>query len=246
MLQNYLACGEKPEERADFFSLNVYEWCGVSDYKQSGYAMLQKNASDYNIPLFVSETGCREPRPRLFADQAAILGKEMHDTWSGTIVYEWIEETNNYGLISYGEFPTTIWISSLINEAGPKVDPKVSTDALEGFPRSGTPTPISPDFFNLQKQWATLTPSGIKLSDYSATKLPAPACPAPTVSGWDVDGDVPLPSLGQRLTRTITSQTAATAASPSATGKGTAPMGREVARMGFGLVGVMIGFIVWL
>lgn len=115
MLQNYLACGEKVEERADFFSLNVYEWCGVSDYKTSGYAMLQKNASDYNIPLFVSETGCRKPRPRLFADQAAILGEEMQDTWSGTMVYEWIEETNNYGLISYGTFAATLWISSLIN-----------------------------------------------------------------------------------------------------------------------------------
>lgn len=250
MLQNYFACGDKIEERADFFSLNVYEWCGVSDYKESGYAMLQQNASDYNIPIFISETGCRKPRPRLFADQAAILGKDMQDTWSGAIVYEWIEETNNYGLISYGRFGTLPWISPLISEAGPKVDPKVSTDALEGFPRSGTPTPISPDFFNLKSQWATLTPSGVKLSDYSATKLPAPACPTPTVSGWEVDGNVPLPSLGQRLTRTTPtglSPTSGTkAASPSATGSGTATVGREVARMGLGLVGVMIGFIVWL
>lgn len=104
MLQNYLACGEKAEERADFFSLNVYEWCGDSSYDESGYAMLQKNASSYNIPIFVSETGCRKPRPRLFGDQAAILGEKMRDTWSGTMVYEWIEETNNYGLISYGRF----------------------------------------------------------------------------------------------------------------------------------------------
>lgn len=102
MLQNYLACGKKEAESADFFSLNVYEWCGESGYDQSGYAMLQKNASDYNIPLFVSETGCRVPKPRLFDDQAAILGDKMSDTWSGTIVYEWIAEENDYGLISYG------------------------------------------------------------------------------------------------------------------------------------------------
>ena len=228
----------------------MYEWCGESGYEESGYSDLQKNASDYNIPIFVSETGCRKPRPRLFADQAAILGKEMLDTWSGTIVYEWIEETNNYGLINYGRFSLAPKLSLLMNVAGPKVDPKVSTDALEGFQRSGTPTPISPDFFNLQKQWKTLAPTGIKLSDYSATKLPAPACPTPTVSGWDVDGDVPLPSLGQRLTRSSTSSPTGdatqSAASASATGGGTATVGREVVSMGFGLAGVMIGFIVWL
>lgn len=102
VLQNYFACGDKDAERADFFSLNVYEWCGESSYDGSGYAMLQKNASDYNLPLFVSETGCRIPQPRLFDDQAAILGNKMSDTWSGTIVYEWITEENDYGLISYG------------------------------------------------------------------------------------------------------------------------------------------------
>lgn len=133
------------------------------------------------------------------------------------------------------------------------MDPKVNTDALEGFQRSGTPTPISPDFFNLQTQWATLSPSGIKLSDYSDTKRPAPACPTPTVSGWEVDGDVALPSLGQQLTRTSVStptsdatQSVASAASASATGRGKATVGREVASMSFGLIGVMMGFIVWL
>lgn len=27
---------------------------------------------------------------------------QMADAWSGAIIYEWIEETNNYGLIEYG------------------------------------------------------------------------------------------------------------------------------------------------
>lgn len=108
VLQNYLACGDKDAERADFFSLNVYEWCGESSYEVSGYSMLQQNASDYNLPLFVSETGCRIPKPRRFDDQAAILGRNMSDTWSGTIVYEWISEENDYGLISYGIIIDTI------------------------------------------------------------------------------------------------------------------------------------------
>lgn len=225
----------------------------MSDYEGSGYSMLQQNASDLNIPIFVSETGCRKPRPRLFADQASILGKDMEDTWSGAIVYEWIEEVNNYGLINYGTVAIPIdELLSLISTLGPKVDPQKDPNALDGYLRSGTPTPISPDYNNLKSQWATLSPSGVKLSDYSATKKPPP-CPTSTLSGWEVNGDVSLPTLGQVLDRTTGSSAASqaatatkSAASASTTGKGVATVGREVAGMAIGLVGVMLGFVVWL
>ena len=245
MLQNYLACGTETSINAEFFSLNAYEWCGISDYKTSGYVMLQQNASDYNIPIFFSETGCREPAPRLFEDQASIFGGDMADTWSGAIVYEWIEETNDYGLISYG----------------PKVDPMSSTEALEGYPRSGTPSPVSPDFSNLQNQWATLTPTGVKLSDYtkSTGKLSPPACPTSTADGWVVNGNAPLPRLGETLAPAATAsggQTGVSAASASASSTGGAMPGmrggnmmqggNEVMGMGLGLMGVMLGFVVWL
>ncbi|KAI4188613.1 MAG: hypothetical protein LQ346_005276 [Caloplaca aetnensis] len=238
MLQNYLACGEDDAERAEFYSLNVYEWCGVSSYDGSGYSELEKNATGYNVPIFVSETGCREPRPRLFTDQSAILGPEMAGTWSGAIVYEWIEETNNYGLISYG----------------PKVDPQVSTDALEGYPRSGTPSSMSPDYGNLKSQWATLNPTGVKLSAYSASaSITPPACPTSTAGGWIVNGNARLPSLGQTLDSAATASGAtptatgiAPKASASATGGGTITGGKEVTGMVLGLLGVMLGFVVYL
>ena len=101
MLQNYMACGNAADV-SDFFSLNVYEWCGDSSYEVSGYSMLEQNATNLNIPIFISETGCRTPPPRLFTDQASIFGQNMSNTWSGAIIYEWIEEANKYGLISYG------------------------------------------------------------------------------------------------------------------------------------------------
>ena len=81
MLQNYLACpspeseGSKAMTTADFVAINVYEWCGQSTFMKSGYVDLVKNSSDIQIPIFISETGCREPRPRLFEDQASVLGK---------------------------------------------------------------------------------------------------------------------------------------------------------------------------
>ncbi|KAL9597248.1 MAG: hypothetical protein Q9179_004331 [Wetmoreana sp. 5 TL-2023] len=238
MLQNYLACGDNDGERADFYSLNVYEWCGDSSYDGSGYSQLEKNATGYNIPIFISETGCREPRPRLFTDQSAIFGPDMSDTWSGAIVYEWIQEANDYGLINYG----------------PMVDPNVSTDALDGYPRSGTATTQSPDYGNLKSQWATLSPTGVKLSAYSASaRIAPPACPTSTAGGWIVNGNASLPSVGQTLDAaatasgaTPTSTGAASKASASATGGGTITGSRAVAGMGLGLLGVMVGFTIWL
>lgn len=189
MLQNYLACAKDPADRLDFFSLNAYEWCGVSGYVQSGYSQLQQNASGYPIPIFFSETGCNAARPRTFDDQAAIFGEHMVDTWSGSMIYEWIEEVNDYGLVSYGP-------------PGPKNAPP--TDLVyDGFTRKGVPTPVSPDFYNLKTQWATLSPTGVALSDYvqSTSTIKPPECPAFTAGAWEVDPSSPLPTLGQKYTK---------------------------------------------
>lgn len=207
-LQNYLACGDNSSEAVDFYSLNAYEWCGSeSSYTTSGYDMLQKNVTSYNIPIFLSETGCNVPEPRLFSDQSAILGEEMTPNWSGAIIYEWIQEANNYGLVSYG----------------PYVDPASNTAAPpDGYTRSGTPIPISPDWTNLSKQWKTLNPTGVKSSAYKPSNS-APSCPAYTASLWEVNGNVKLPSLGQTYDAAIMSSlTAGTAAASGGSGSSSA------------------------
>lgn len=220
----------------------------------SGYSQLNANVTDYNIPIFFSETGCNTPTPRTFDDQAAIFGDDMNPYWSGAIIYEWLEEANDYGLISYG--PSTV---------------ATATNAPDGFTRTGTPTPISPDFDNLSNHWATLTPTGVSASAYSASNS-APSCPAFTSSLWEVNGDVALPTLGQtygaEVSSSITAGTAASSgatatgsssrsgsgtASGSATGSaasasqtGMASPSKKIAGMSAGLVGVMLGFIWWL
>ena len=105
MLQDYLVCRGNASERVDFFSLNSYEWCGTqTSYEMSGYLALQQSFDNYPAPVFFSETGCITVPPRDFADQTAIFGSKMSGTWSGAIIYEWIQELNAYGLISYGPF----------------------------------------------------------------------------------------------------------------------------------------------
>ena len=244
MLQNYLACGPDPKQAADFYSLNVYEWCGQSSFDGSGYKDLVANASGLQIPIFISETGCHVPEPRTFDDQDSILGPDMDNEWSGAIVYEWIEEANNYGLISYG----------------PSVDPASNTAALDGYTRSGTPSPVTPDFSNLKKHWATLHPTGVALSSYSAqaSTLSPIACPATTPNGWIVNPTAILPSLGETLNKAATStgglETGAPA-KPTGTAKKGAGVavkpnlmvgGNEVMGMGVGLVGVLFGVMLWL
>lgn len=244
------------------FGLNAYEWCGNSvDYMTSGYKHLNEMTQGYPVPIFFSETGCNQPMPRSFADQAAIFGPQMSDTWSGAIIYEWIQEENNYGLIHYG-------------------NPSAGQGA---FLRSGTPTPVQPDFSNLASQWAAVTPSSIAEAAYSPSLTQRP-CPAVTPDTWPVDGNVPLPAIQAAVSSTILSGgiggvlvttatvvqatgatsapatsapasnrastsagSAASAASPSTTaGSGASSGSRELTGMSMGLVSVMLAFVWWL
>ena len=239
MLQDYLTCGGNSSENIDFFALNSYEWCGEVTYETSGYVNLQNMAVDFPVPIFFSETGCNTPKPRTFADQAAIFGKEMVDDWSGSLIYEWIQEANDYGLISYG----------------PSVAATATGSDIEGgYSRKGTPTPISPDFNNLKSQWATISPTGVIKSDYTPS-LSTRACPTSTPSGWLVDGNVALPTLGETFkgsytsTPTVDPATVSTATGASASASSTenpASPNKEITGMGAGLVGVMLVFTFWL
>ncbi|KAK8087077.1 glycolipid anchored surface protein [Apiospora phragmitis] len=236
MLQEYLTCGGNAADNVDFFGLNSYEWCDPANYQTSGYAALQVNASDFPVPIFFSETGCNVPGPRLFDDQAAIFGPDMVKSWSGAIIYEWIHEANNYGLISYG----------------PKVDPTVTGANIEGgFTVKGKPTPVSPDFDNLKSQWKAITPTGVARSEYDAKSVSTRECPKATSGGWLVDGNVAVPTLGATLTGSSYSKVPSATGSPDAaqptdTKKNAVSGSNEIAGMAAGLAGVMVIFTFWL
>ncbi|KAI7887549.1 hypothetical protein K492DRAFT_217546 [Lichtheimia hyalospora FSU 10163] len=97
-IKDYFACGDE-EEQADFFGVNMYEWCGRSSFQKSGYAERTKEFTGYTKPVFMSEYGCNLVTPRPFTEVEAIYGPEMTGVWSGGVVYEWSQEQNNYGLV---------------------------------------------------------------------------------------------------------------------------------------------------
>lgn len=99
-LAQYFACGEIC---ADFYGINMYEWCGYSSFGTSGYKERTEEFEDYPLPIFFSEFGCNLVRPRPFTEVAALFGSKMSKTWSGGLAYMYYEEENSYGVVKVDE-----------------------------------------------------------------------------------------------------------------------------------------------
>lgn len=97
-LAEYFNCGANAT-RTDFYAFNTYEWCGQSSYTESGYSQLVAGFSNYSAPLFFSEYGCNLVMPRAFTEVAAIYSTEMTAVFSGGLVYEYSQESSDYGLV---------------------------------------------------------------------------------------------------------------------------------------------------
>ncbi|KAK0311505.1 Glycolipid anchored surface protein 4 precursor [Friedmanniomyces endolithicus] len=99
----YLQCndgnGSNDTSRSDFFGLNSYSWCGnQSSFTISGYNVLLETFSNTTIPVFLSEYGCNDPTPRAFDEVIALYGSQM-TTLSGGLVYQYTQDTADYGLV---------------------------------------------------------------------------------------------------------------------------------------------------
>lgn len=97
----YLGCelDNSTYSKMDFFGLNDYEWCGDSSYTESGYDKLVTDFAGTDIPVFFSEYGCNNIKPRTFTNVPVLYGDEMEGL-SGGLAYEYSEETDAYGVVS--------------------------------------------------------------------------------------------------------------------------------------------------
>lgn len=84
---------------SDLFGLNSYSWCGPATFEEAGYDDLVEFFNKTSIPVFMSEYGCREIRPRIFEEVGGIYSDEMTGFFSGGVVYEYTQEENDYGLV---------------------------------------------------------------------------------------------------------------------------------------------------
>lgn len=99
-IASYFNCGPS-QDSVDYFGYNIYSWCGDSNFEASGYNRLIEFFKTYSVPVFFAEYGCNLPngaKGRTFTETTALYTDNMTDVVSGGIVYEYFQETNDYGM----------------------------------------------------------------------------------------------------------------------------------------------------
>jgi hypothetical protein len=158
----YFNCGDVADQ-IDFWGYNIYEWCGESNYVESGYADRTAEFEGYSVPAFFAEYGCNTQgggaAGRMFTEVGALYGENMTGVFSGGIVYEYFEEANDYGLVS--------------------VD--------------GTSASTLADYNAFSTQIHAVSPTGVNSASYTPTNTLGQACPTLGVNWSAVATPLPPP-----------------------------------------------------
>lgn len=142
----YFNCGPTADQ-IDFWGYNIYEWCGNSNYIQSGYDQRTAEFANYSVPAFFAEYGCNTQgggaAGREFTEVQALYGVNMSEVFSGGFVYEYFQEENDYGLVTV----------------------------------SGSSVSTLADFNAWSTQIHSVSPTPINSASYSPTNTAGQACP---------------------------------------------------------------------
>ena len=97
---NYFNCGSS-EDSVDFYGYNVYSWCGVKGFEDSGYNRIIDFFTGYSVPVFFAEYGCNQVpgggAGRIWDETTALYTANMSAVIAGGIVYEYFNDVNDYG-----------------------------------------------------------------------------------------------------------------------------------------------------
>ena len=72
----------------------------MSGFVQSVYAARTAEFECVSVPVFFSEYGCNKVTPRPFDEVLALYGSNMSQVFSGGLVYEYFQASNDYGELS--------------------------------------------------------------------------------------------------------------------------------------------------
>lgn len=238
----YLQCsidgGNSDMSRSDFFGLNSYSWCGGdATYTSSGYDQIVQMFQNSSIPIFFSEYGCNEVKPRVFDEVQALYGEKMTSI-SGGLVYEWSQEDNDYGLVVINDNGTVTLrtdfnnLQSQFNKLNTTLIQSTSSSATAIAPPKCAKSLIdSSSFgadFNLPSTPSTasdMIKNGLsnanvgKIKDVSETSVPFKVY---TTSGKEISGlSIKQVKSGEANTPSGTSLDAGSTADKSSTGTST-------------------------
>jgi len=160
----YLNCGDASES-IDFWGYNIYEWCGDSNYILSGYNDRVTEFQDYNVPVFFAEYGCNTGgggiasggAARVFTEVDSLYSSNMTGVISGGIVFEYFEDTNDFGLVSVD---------------GTKASTLADYNALSSKLATNTPSAVVASAYNPTNTAAQACPTVNSTWEAAASPLP--------------------------------------------------------------------------
>ncbi|KAK4098250.1 glycoside hydrolase family 72 protein [Parathielavia hyrcaniae] len=199
---NYFQCTLEGDEdnlsRADLFALNSYSWCGDSTFTESSYDDLVTGLSGAAVPIFFSEFGCNEVRPRIFQEVGTIYSSQMSDVFSGGVVYEYTQEDNDYGLVNMHEDGSAELMPDFLSlkEQYAKLDfteiqGQEAPASSDNTPPVCSPDLIQTDGFKNNFTLPVLPPGAQEIIDGGVN--PAPVGKLVTIDSWTVKYTVKNP-----------------------------------------------------
>ncbi|CAH0015246.1 unnamed protein product [Clonostachys rhizophaga] len=209
----FLACGDT-KNRIEMFGIDSYSLCGDSFSIPTPFDRLYETFEHYNIPIVFTETGCvaNGSNKRDFKEIQTMMSPLFQNKFSGAIVYEWAQQSSDFGLVEYSDSAQT-----------------------------GTPSMLD-DYSALSTVFSTISLPVTPVLSYTATETAPACPTFNSASSWAIPGDViPPTSISGIDIGTVTSRTTIISSSGSKSASQTGTDTRTNAEAGTGTGAVSEG-----